>query len=142
MLLIDDYILYKLLIEPPVNIGMVVFGSITDMCNRELADEGAVHEKILELQLRYELDEITDEEYRREEAKLMARLRKIKEAKQKEMWGEDTVESEEASIEDKGEKPSHLTFSKKGFGEIDKEDNPEIDPRDEDEGGGGTKLYI
>ena len=70
----------------------MVCESICDMCNRELTDEGAVHEKILELQLRYELDEITEEEYQKEEVRLMARLRTIRVAKQKELWGEDASE--------------------------------------------------
>ena len=113
VLLIDDYLLYKLLIEPPVTIGWIVCESIRDMCNRELTDEGVIHEKILELQLRHELDEITEEEYQKEEANLMARLRKIREAKQKEMWGDDTDKSEEPAKRYKEKNPSN----KKKIGE-------------------------
>lgn len=122
MLLIDDYLLYKLLVEPPIAMARMMCESICDMCNRELTDEGTVHEKLLELQLRHELDEITEEEYQKEEAVLMARLRKIREAKQQEMWGEDT---NEVDIN-----PPLSPFSKVGFREIN------------DEGGDSKKEYI
>lgn len=98
MLIIDDYLLYKLLIEPPLTMARIVGESILNMCNRELTDEGAIHEKLLELQLRYELGEVTEEEYQKEEAQLMARLREIRKAKQEEMWGKDEESIKQKSM--------------------------------------------
>jgi hypothetical protein len=48
------------------------------MVDRELNDDTAIKEQLLELQMRLELDEISDEEYTEREAELFARLRVIK----------------------------------------------------------------
>jgi len=75
MLLIDDILLlpYK---------GLVgIFKKIHETAKREVSDEKYTLEKLMEIQLRYELDEISEEEYNREEAKLQAKLNAIREAK-------------------------------------------------------------
>ena len=63
-------------------------------CVREMTDEHAVYEKLLELQMRYKLDEITEPQYAREEAKLMGDLRRIKEERQEEH--DEAVQEDEA----------------------------------------------
>ncbi len=75
MLLIDDILLlpYK---------GLVgIFEKIHEMAKKEVSDEKYTLEKLMELQLRYELEEISEEEYNREEAKLQEKLNAIREAK-------------------------------------------------------------
>jgi len=74
MLLIDDILLL------PWKALMGIFEKIHDTAKRETSDEKYTLEKLLELQLRYELDEISEEEYNREEAKLQAKLNEIREA--------------------------------------------------------------
>lgn len=43
-----------------------------------LTDDGRVKEALMELQMRYELGEVTDEEYEAEEARLMLELREVR----------------------------------------------------------------
>lgn len=75
MLVIDDILLLPLK-------GLVgIFEKIHDMAKKEVSDEKYTLEKLMELQLRYELDEISEEEYNREEVKLQAKLNAIREAK-------------------------------------------------------------
>jgi uncharacterized membrane protein len=74
MLLIDDILLlpYK---------GLVgIFEKIHEMAKKEVSDGKYTLEKLMELQLRYELEEISEEEYNKEEAKLQAKLNAIREA--------------------------------------------------------------
>lgn len=74
MLLIDDILLLPLK-------GLVgIFEKIHDMAKKEVSDEKYSLEKLMELQLRYELEEISEEEYNMEEAKLQAKLNAIREA--------------------------------------------------------------
>lgn len=76
MFLLDDILL------APVK-GVVWLGKkINEIVERELSDEGKIKERLMELQLRFELDEISDEEYKKEEEKLLARLDAIREAKE------------------------------------------------------------
>jgi len=48
----------------------------------EITDESKVYEELLELQMKFEMDEITEEEYEREERKLMQRLEAIRKYKE------------------------------------------------------------
>ncbi|MCJ7507195.1 MAG: gas vesicle protein GvpG [candidate division Zixibacteria bacterium] len=57
-----------------------IFKNIHEMARKEVNDEKYTLEKLMELQLRYELDEISEEEYKKEEAKLQAKLNAIREA--------------------------------------------------------------
>ena len=59
------------------------------MCKRlaeigetELTDTSALHEQLLELQMRFELDEIDEEEYQREESRILAALEAIRKYKE------------------------------------------------------------
>src|SRR5215216_6462790 len=72
MFLIDDILL------APINGFKFILGQIQKIADKELNDDTFIKEQLLELQMRLELDEITDEEYREREADLFARLRAIK----------------------------------------------------------------
>jgi len=92
LLVEETALLLKILAYPiygPVkNIFYDLGTEIWKHCDREMTDEHAVYEKLLELQMRYELDEITEQQYEREEAKLMGDLRRIKEERQEEQEDE------------------------------------------------------
>jgi transposase len=72
MFLIDDLLL------APVNGFKFILGQIQKMADQELNDDTVIKEQLLELQMRKELDEISDEEFQEQEAELFARLRAIK----------------------------------------------------------------
>jgi len=79
MFLIDDIFLAPLK-------GVIWLGEkINEVVERELSDEGLIKEKLMEAQLRFELDEISEEEYKKEEEKLLARLDAIRKAKEGEV---------------------------------------------------------
>ena len=70
MLLIDD------ILFAPIK-GIIWVGKkIEDMSQEELSDKEKIKEKLMELQLRYELDEITEEEYNQKERELLEYLKK------------------------------------------------------------------
>lgn len=73
MLLIDDLLML------PVRGFFGIFQKIHEMAQRELTDETALQEKLMELQLRFELDEISGEDYNRQEAEISARLNAVRE---------------------------------------------------------------
>jgi hypothetical protein len=50
---------------------------INDVAQREFSDEGLIKERLMELQLRFELDEIDEETYTRQEKELLERLNTI-----------------------------------------------------------------
>ena len=72
MFFIDDLLL------APVNGFKFILNQIQKIADKELNDDTVIKEQLLELQMRVELDEISDEEYREREAELFARLRAIK----------------------------------------------------------------
>jgi hypothetical protein len=72
MFLIDDLIL------APVSGFKFILGQIQKMANQELNDDTVIKDQLLELQMRLELDEVSEEEYKEREAELFARLRVIK----------------------------------------------------------------
>ncbi len=74
MLLVDDILLL------PWKALAGIFEKIHDMAKEEVSDEKYIMKKLLELQLHYEMDEISEEEYNKEEAKLQAKLNEIREA--------------------------------------------------------------
>ena len=74
MLVIDDILLL------PGKGLFAVFKKIHEMAKKEVDDERYALEKLMELQLRYEMDEISEEEYKKEEAKLQAKLNTLREA--------------------------------------------------------------
>lgn len=76
MFLIDDILLAPLK-------GVIWLGKkVDEIVEKEVSDEGRIKEKLMELQLKFELDQITEEEYNRQEKELLARLDAIKKAKE------------------------------------------------------------
>ena len=76
--LVDDIALF------PFKMVQWVAENLHEAAEDQLTDDSRVAEQLLELQMRYELDEISDEEYAQGEAELMAELeaiRKYKESK-------------------------------------------------------------
>ena len=69
MLLIDD------IFFAPINSIVWIAKKIDDISQKELSDKGKVKEKLMELQLRYELDEISEEEYYEKEKELLEYLK-------------------------------------------------------------------
>ena len=79
MLLIDDLLLL------PVKGFIGIFKKVQEMAERELSDEDYIRERLMELQLKFELDEIGEEEYIDQEKELMTRLDAIRKAKEEEV---------------------------------------------------------
>ncbi|NQS89539.1 gas vesicle protein GvpG [Patescibacteria group bacterium] len=76
MFLLDDIFL------APLH-GIVWLGKkINEVVEKEMSDEGLIKERLMQLQLRFEMDEITEEEYKKEEDKILARLDAIRKAKE------------------------------------------------------------
>ena len=93
MFLLDDILL------APVNGFKFILGQIQKMADQELNDETVIKEQLLELQMRLELEEISEEEYQVREAELFARLRVLK-ARQLELLHQvHTAESSSFVIE-------------------------------------------
>ena len=79
MFLIDDILL------APLN-GIIWLGKkINEVSEREFSDEGLIKERLMELQLKFELDKISEKEYNKQEAELLARLDAIRKAKEEEV---------------------------------------------------------
>lgn len=55
---------------------------IDEIIEKEISDEGAIKERLMELQLKFEMDEMDEEEYDRREDELLKMLEQIREAKQ------------------------------------------------------------
>jgi len=63
--------------------GMVWIGSkLKTTAEEEATDEGRVQEQLLNLQMRFEMDEISEEEYDRKETQLMEKLEAIRKYKE------------------------------------------------------------
>lgn len=61
---------------------------IKEMAENELTDKSKIQEELLNLQMRFEMDEISKEEYEKKEAKLLERfeaIRKYEEEKSEEI---------------------------------------------------------
>ncbi|HEX9108091.1 MAG TPA: gas vesicle protein GvpG [Longimicrobiales bacterium] len=63
----------------PLFLTEFALGKVDGVVREQLTDESAVKADLLELQLRLELGEIDDEEFVRQEALLMQRLREVRE---------------------------------------------------------------
>ena len=76
MFLIDDILL------APLN-GIIWLGKkINEVAEKEFSDEGLIKEKLMQAQLRFEMDEISEEDYNKQEEELLARLDAIRKAKE------------------------------------------------------------
>ncbi len=72
MLFIDDLLLL------PFSGFRFILGQLQKLADQELNDESVIKEQLLELQMRLELEEVSEEEFTEREAELFARLRAIK----------------------------------------------------------------
>jgi hypothetical protein len=97
MFLIDDILL------APVNGFKFILRQVQEIANRELNDDTAIKEQLLELQMRLELGEVSDEDYAAAEAELFARLRVIKERQLAALQQVHTAESSSLVIEAGGD---------------------------------------
>ncbi len=76
MFLIDDILL------SPLN-GIIWLGkNINAVAEKEFSDEGLIKEKLMELQMRFELDQISEKEYTKHEEELLTRLDAIRKEKE------------------------------------------------------------
>ena len=97
MLIIDD------LLFLPINGFRFILGQIQKFADQELNDESVIKEQLLELQLRLEMEEVSEEDFQEQEAELFARLRAIKQ-RQLDMLGQiHTAESSSIVIETGGD---------------------------------------
>jgi len=55
---------------------------INEVVEKETSDEGSIKERLMELQMKFEMDEITEEEYDQKEDELLKLLESIREEKQ------------------------------------------------------------
>ena len=76
MFLIDDILL------APFKGIIFLAEKINEVVGKETSDEGAVKERLMELQLKFEMDEITEVEYDQKEDELLKLLNNIREEKQ------------------------------------------------------------
>ena len=72
MFLIDDLLLL------PVKGFFGIFKKIHEMAEQELSDENHIRERLMELQLRFELNEIGEEEYNQQEKEPLGTFRRRK----------------------------------------------------------------
>lgn len=66
----------------PVKGLMWVAETLEETAEKEITDESKVQEELLELQMQFEMDEITEEEYEKKEAELMEKLEAIRKYKE------------------------------------------------------------
>lgn len=79
MFIVDDILLAPLK-------GVIWIGEkINEVSEKEFSDEGLIKEKLMELQLKFELDEISEEKYNKQEKELLERLDAIRKAKEEEV---------------------------------------------------------
>jgi len=72
MFLIDDILLAPLK-------GIIFIGNkIDELMQKEISDEGRIKERLMELQLKFEMDEITVEEYDKREEELLDMIERIR----------------------------------------------------------------
>ena len=68
------FILDDLLFEIPAKLGLKIVEQIRDMAENELYGEDKIKGDLLNLQMMLEAEEITEEEYKKQEAILIERL--------------------------------------------------------------------
>ena len=75
-LIIDDILL------SPIKFTVWLGNKLSEAAYQDMTDESKVHEELLQLQMRYEMEEISHEEYEKKETKLMEQLDAIREMKE------------------------------------------------------------
>ena len=74
--IVDDILL------APIKFPVWIAKKLSEYAEKEMADDSKIHEDLLELQMRYEMGEISDEEYDKQEAMLMEKLEEIRKYKE------------------------------------------------------------
>ena len=97
MFFIDDLLL------APVNGFKFILGQIQKLADQELNDDTVIKEQLLELQMRLELDEISEDDFKVREAELFARLRAIRQRQLDLLQQVHTAESSSIVIEAGGD---------------------------------------
>lgn len=77
MALIIDDILFS-----PLKLSVWLAKKLRESAYDEVTDESKVHEELLHLQMRYEMEEINEEEFEKQETRLMERLEAIRKMKE------------------------------------------------------------
>jgi hypothetical protein len=77
MFLIDDILL------APLKGVLFLANKINEVIEKETSDEGSIKERLMALQLKFEMDEIDEEEYDKREEELLQQLENIRADKQK-----------------------------------------------------------
>ena len=75
MFLIDDILL------APLKGVIFIAEKINEIIDKEMSDEGAIKERLMALQLKFEMDEIDEAEYDEREDELLKLLEAAREAK-------------------------------------------------------------
>jgi Gas vesicle protein G len=102
MFLIDDLLL------APVSGFKFILNQIQKMADQELNDDTLIKEQLIELQMRLELDEISEADFKEREAELFARLRAIKERQLGLLHEVHTAKSSSFEIETGGDEESQF----------------------------------
>jgi Gas vesicle protein G len=96
MFLLDDILLLPL--KAPVAAFEWIMRQIQTMANEELLNDQPWKERLIELQMRLELGEISEEEYAVEESRVFQALREIRARKEELARAARADEGEETSI--------------------------------------------
>ncbi|HEV8482291.1 MAG TPA: gas vesicle protein GvpG [Blastocatellia bacterium] len=91
------------LLLAPISGLKFILNQVQKVADQELNDESLIKHQLLELQMRLELDEVSDEDFREQEAELFARLRAIKERQLDLLAEVHTAESSSIVIEAGGD---------------------------------------
>ena len=75
-LVVDD------IIFAPIKFPVWVSKKLSESAEKEMTDDSRIYEDLLELQMRHELEEISDEEYDKQETRLMEKLEEIRKYKE------------------------------------------------------------
>ena len=78
MFLLDDILL------APLKGVIFIAEKINEVIEKEMSDEGSIKERLMALQLQFEMDEIDEEEYDKREDELLETLERIRIEKQNE----------------------------------------------------------
>jgi hypothetical protein len=76
MLLLDDLLL------APVKAVVWLAEKVQEAAGREFSDPGVLKQKLLDLQIMLELNQISEDDFRRRESELLARLEEITKSKE------------------------------------------------------------
>jgi len=74
--IIDDILL------SPIKFTIWLGEKLRDAAYQEMTDESKMQEGLLQLQMRYEMEEISQEEYEKQESRLMEQLEAIRKMKE------------------------------------------------------------